>query len=245
MDENFERSVRRQLRALKLCTACAAAIATLSLLGAVAAVRSASFDILTVHRINVVDASGTLRLAIFNKDTEPDPIIGGKPMKGRKGPKRSGFLFYNDIGDEQGGLFFNGQIINGRVRQGGLLSFDPWRQNDNVDLYFSQDGKSVEEGLALSQTDPRPLSYFVPRYQTIMKMPPGPLRAAALAKLRRDGLSPRNRLFAGIAGDNRSQIVLSDRQGRARMRMQVTPDGLASIETLDESGNVTASFPAK
>lgn len=244
MDENFERSVRRELRALRLYAAAATAVAALALVGAATAMRSAAFDVLTVHRINVVDANGTLRLAIFNKDMQPDPVIGGKSIKGRKGPKTAGLLFYNDRGDEQGGLGFSGDVANGRVRQGGLLSFDAWQQNDNVDFYFSQDGNDVEEGLALSQTDPRPLTYFVPRYERVMKMPPGAERDAALKQLRADGLGQRARLFAGVGGDNRSKVVLSDQKGRPRMQMQVAPDGTASLEILDENGNVTSTFPA-
>jgi hypothetical protein len=244
MDENFERSVRRELRALRLYAAVTTAVAAVALLGAATAMRSASFDVLTAHRINVVDANGTLRLAIFNKDSEPDVVMGGKSIKGRQGPKTAGLLFYNDRGDEQGGLGFSGHITNGRVHQGALLSFDPWQQNDNVDLYFGQDGNDVEEGLALSQTDPRPLTYFMPRYEQIMKMPPGAERDAALKQLRAEGLGQRARLFAGVGGDNRSKVVLSDQKGRARMQMQVAADGAASLQILDENGNVTSTFPA-
>jgi hypothetical protein len=244
MDEHFERSVRRELRALRVYAAVTTAVAALALIGAATTVRSASFDVLTVHRINVVDANGTLRLAVFNKETEPDPVIGGKPLKARKGPKTAGLLFYNDRGDEQGGLGFSGEMANGRVRQGGLLSFDAWQQNDNLDLYFGQDGNDVEAGLALSQTDPRPLTYFMPRYERIMKMPPGAERDAALKQLRADGLGQRARLFAGVGGDNRSKVVLSDQKGRARMQMQVAADGTASLQILDENGNVTSTFPA-
>ena len=244
MDDNFERSVRRELRALRLYAAVTTVVAALALVGAATAMRSAAFDVLTVHRINVVDANGTLRLAIFNKDTEPDVVMGGKPIKGRSGPKTAGLMFYNDRGDEQGGLAFSGDIVNGRVHQGALLSFDPWQQNDNVDFYFGQDGNDVEEGLALSQTDPRPLTFFLPRYEQIMKMSKGAERDAALKQLRAEGLGQRARLFAGVGGDNKSKVVLSDQKGRARMQMQVAADGTASLQILDENGNVTSTFPA-
>ena len=244
MDDTFERSIRRELRVLRVYAAATTAVAALALLGAAAAVHSASFDVLTVHRINVVDANGTLRLAIFNKNTEPDPVIAGKHVKGRKGVPKAGLLFYNDRGDEQGGIGYSGDVVNGRVQQSGLISFDPWQQNDNMDLYFSQDGTGVVEALEFSQTDPRPLTYFIPRYEQAMKRPAGPERDAAIKQLRADGLAQRSRLFAGVGGDDRSKIVLSDRKGRARMRMQVTPDGVASLQVLDENGNVTSTFPS-
>ncbi len=62
MDEHFEKTVRRELRALRIYAAATTAVAALALIGATAAVRSASFDVLTVHRINVVDHQGHPRM---------------------------------------------------------------------------------------------------------------------------------------------------------------------------------------
>jgi hypothetical protein len=61
MNENFERSVRRELRALRLYAIATTAVAAVALLGAATAMRSASFDVLAVHRIDVVDANANSR----------------------------------------------------------------------------------------------------------------------------------------------------------------------------------------
>jgi hypothetical protein len=244
MSEDFERSVRRELRALRIYAAVMTAVTAVALLGA-ASQRSASFDVLTVHRIDVVDDNGTLRMAIFNKEHEPDPVLGGKAYHNvRSGGKKAGLLFFNDRGDEQGGLGYSGNIVNGHVQQGGLLSFDPWLQNDNVDLYLSQSGPTAYSGISFSQTGPRRLTELVPAYERVLRMKPGPARDAAMKPLR-GGFAARSRVFAGVGGDDRSKVVLSDRAGRPRMRMQVTPQGDATLEVLDAAGNVTATFPAK
>jgi hypothetical protein len=62
---------------------------------------------LDVERINVVDCDGTLRMTISNKDTLPNPVLHGKEFV-RQGPKVPGIIFYNDDGDECGGLMFGG-----------------------------------------------------------------------------------------------------------------------------------------
>jgi hypothetical protein len=242
MEQDVEVSIRRELHLLRIYAAVSIGIAALALMGAATAVRSASFDVLTVHRINVVDANGTLRLALFNKELQPDVVVGGKTLKGRKGGKRAGLLFYNDRGDEQGGIAYTGDLVNGHAVQGGLLSFDQFRQNDDLDLYFAQNGPDVETGLALSQNTLTPITAFIPAYEAMQKMPAGAARDRAMRKLRLAGLGPKTRLFAGLQNGN-SRIALSDKLGRPRIVMEVAGDGSARLAFLDASGNVSATFP--
>src|SRR5579875_57105 len=67
------------------------------------------FDQLRVHRIDVVEPDGTLRMVISNHDKLPPVIINGKehPGNGERRPQ-AGMLFYNDEGTENGGLIFGG-----------------------------------------------------------------------------------------------------------------------------------------
>src|SRR5215467_1184094 len=70
------------------------------------------FDEITVQRMNVVDANGTLRLVISNKDRMHPGVMDGKLIN-RPRPV-AGILFFNDVGDEVGGLSFSGQEVNGQ-----------------------------------------------------------------------------------------------------------------------------------
>jgi hypothetical protein len=92
-----------------------------------AAVTNQEFDEITVHRINVVEPDGTLRMVISNHDAFPGSIVKGK----EQGPNRrpgGGMLFYNDEGTENGGLIFGGRRdVNGKIVDGGVsLSFDKY-----------------------------------------------------------------------------------------------------------------------
>ena len=66
-----------------------------------------TFEEIRVHRIDVVEPDGTLRMVISNRDRLPGVIVKGKelPKSGRPG---AGMLFYNDEGSENGGLVFAG-----------------------------------------------------------------------------------------------------------------------------------------
>ena len=63
-------------------------------------------DEITVHRINVVEPDGTVRMVIANRARLPGVTVRGKEAK----PDRpyGGVIFYNDEGTENGGLIFAG-----------------------------------------------------------------------------------------------------------------------------------------
>ena len=99
--------------------------------------QASDFDELRVHRINIVEPDGTLRMVISNKDRLPPVIIKGQehPEMGEPRPQ-AGMLFYNDEGSENGGLIFGGrknekgEVVN----SGGSLSFDKYDAGQIVQL---------------------------------------------------------------------------------------------------------------
>src|SRR5580698_4358833 len=88
------------------------ALAVIVLTGFAESRQKQSFDEITVHRINVVEREGTLRMVISNKTEFPGIIIKGKETPH---PDRStaGMLFFNDEGTENGGLIFGGSKDKG------------------------------------------------------------------------------------------------------------------------------------
>lgn len=84
------------------------------------------FDQITVHRINVVEPDGTLRMVITDRSNLPGVIVRGK--EGTRDRPYAGMLFYNDEGTENGGLVFAGhRDATGRVVDSGVsLSFDKY-----------------------------------------------------------------------------------------------------------------------
>src|SRR5690242_13051096 len=123
------RRLRRQIRLLQVYSL--GSFLSLIFLATAALTRSQStpqkFDEIIVQRINVVDANGTLRLVISNKDRMHPGVLDGKVID-RPRPV-AGILFFNDVGDEVGGLAFSGREVNGQGRANGSFTFDQWKQD--------------------------------------------------------------------------------------------------------------------
>jgi len=113
---------------------------------------SANFDQITVHRINVVEPDGTLRLVISNHAALPGIIVHGKEQPFPR--PQAGMLFYNDEGSENGGLIFGGRrnAAGQIVDSGGSLSFDKYEAKQIVQLAGVDDGEDRFSGLAVSDS---------------------------------------------------------------------------------------------
>ena len=116
------------------------------------------FDEIQVHRIDVVEPNGTLRMVLSNKDRLPPMIVKGKrhPELGEPRPQ-AGMLFYNDEGSENGGLIFSGrQNEKGKiVDSGGSLSFDRYGGNQVIQLAGVDDNSDRFAVLAVSDKNRR------------------------------------------------------------------------------------------
>ncbi len=118
--------------------------------------RAESFDEIEVHRINVVEPDGTLRMVISNKARLPGVIVHGKESPPVDRPQ-AGMLFYNDEGSENGGLIFGGhKNEKGEViDSGGSLSFDKYGANQIVQLAGVDDKSDRFTGLVVSDENRR------------------------------------------------------------------------------------------
>ena len=117
--------------------------------------RVQQFDEIDVHRINVREPDGTLRMVVSNHARLPGVITRGTEHPPVDRPY-AGMLFYNDEGTENGGLVFGGhRNANGEVVDSGVaLSFDRYGATSQfVQLAGVQDSKNHIVGLTLSDTD--------------------------------------------------------------------------------------------
>jgi hypothetical protein len=191
---------------------------------------------ITVERINVVDADGTLRLVISNKDRMHPGVIGGKVMK-RERPY-AGFLLFNDQGDEAGGLILKGSERGGvRTADAGLM-FDQLGQDQTIGFeYDEEDGRRAAAFKVWDRPD-APLGDLVEQLNRANAIQDRAEREAAVARVRAAAPKPAQRVFIGKTRDRVASVTLADAQGRARLALKVDPDGAASIEFLDGDGKV-------
>src|SRR5262245_40665587 len=93
---------------------------------------------INVERINVVDANGTLRMVIANKDRMHPGVMDGKTID-RPRPV-AGMIVFNDEGDEVGGLTYSGQDRNGVRSANAGLMFDQLKQDQTIGFSYSEGG---------------------------------------------------------------------------------------------------------
>ena len=129
-------------------------VLSVSLAAAASKSKTTTFDDITVHRINVVEPDGTLRMVISNHAKLPGIIVHGKEQAFER--PQAGMLFYNDEGSENGGLIFGGRRNSQGeiVDSGGSLSFDKYDANQIVQLAGVDDKEDRFAGLIVSDSSP-------------------------------------------------------------------------------------------
>jgi len=242
--------LERQVRALKVSNVASWGVLALLLLGGFASGGRdrQRFETLDVERLNVVGADGRPVLVLANRRLIPGPSMNGKSYPRAVADGRelmAGMIFFNDDGDEVGGLLFNG-IRKGQGHSAvGHLSFDQWKQNQVVALQYVDSGTSRRAGLGVwdRPTDVA-LDKQLDRAVRMMSATGDELEA-----LKREGEGGRasgelgvQRVFVG-SRDRVAQVELRDTQGRVRVRLSVDEKDVARLQLLDAAGQPVAQFP--
>ena len=194
-----------------------AGAATLLLLVATtrAAQRAETFDEITVHRINVIEPDGKLRLVISNHASLPGVMVNGK--QGTPNRPFAGMIFYNEEQTENGGLVFGGhKDANGRVvDSGGALSFDKYGVGGQmVQLAGVSDSENRFAGLRIKDN-----SIGGPNNNRIW-VGNSDDGAATVALMDRQG---RKRIVMEVKSDGASSVTFLDENGKAVNQLLPSP----------------------
>ena len=218
------------------------------LIGARKSPLNASFDQITVHRINVIEPDGITRMVLSNKAEFPGAYFLGKEYP-RTDRAVTGMLFNDEEGTENGGLVFGGKKDkDGTTHSWGHISFDKYQRDQTMVLKSNSDGNLRSTYYSLNDDDtPYALTPEVPaEWQRVKAMPPGPDRVAAGKVLHAKypgGII--NRGYFGRSRDKSVTLSLKDQQGRERLVARVGPDGTPKIDFLDASGKVVRTIAAE
>lgn len=191
------------------------------------------FDTIDVQRINVREPDGTLRLTISNKARIPGLILSGRehPHPGRQ---EAGMIFFNDQGDENGGLVFDGGLKNGVPTNGGSLTFDRYHQDQTLQFLSVENGADKTVGVIVTDRPDRLMDIEAGR--KARDMPRGADRDRLLKEA---GFESARRVWLGRDDKGEAALVLSDTHGRPRLTLGVGADGTPGVKLLDASGKVT------
>jgi hypothetical protein len=110
------------------------------------------FTEISAELININNADGTPVMVISNKQRIANPVLGGKKYSVSTSEGReymAGIIFFNESGDEMGGLVFNSfKMPNGRIAGIGHLSFDRFNDNHVLALEYNENKNVVKSGIS-------------------------------------------------------------------------------------------------
>ena len=168
---------------------------------------SATFDTLTVQRINVVDPDGKMRLIIANSARLPGAIIHGKTYP-RSINDAAGVLFLDSKGEETGG------VALAKLRDSNVanLTFDyTYQLTDGIRMWKQESADGTQWLAAFDIFDRRPSTGTVESSQGVERI--------------------------SLADENRNAaLVISDAQGHPRIRIGVDAAGTPAITMLNPDG---------
>jgi hypothetical protein len=202
------------------------------------------FKNINVENINIVDKDGTVRMRLFNNDNIPPAIMDGKdilPGHRQKDPI-AGVMFYNGEGDECGGLIFGSKRDEkGNYESGASITFDQYKQDQVVQIHYSDDNGQKNYGFSVYDRPNTPLPELMDKHHNIIN--------SELSEVEKDRELDKiwegntERAFMGKNSKGEVTVQLSDSKGNPRIRMVIDDNDEPRMEFLDGEGNVTYKLP--
>lgn len=235
-------SLRRELRILRFGVACSLTIAAITLIAATTGGRNAVLGTLTVHRINVIDNEGHRAMVITNHDDFPPPIVNGKPEVRKGGDNESGIVFYNQMGNEQGALLWDGVAHGNHSSSGVVLSYDT-ADTDQLMQMDDLDDNGTHEAYLRGWSRVPHEETVLSRYEAEYVNAKSAAQRAAVVRQARKATPVASRFFVGYAADQNAAVILDDAKGKPRVKLFVTPGGKARLQFLNAAGRVVDEYP--
>ncbi|MFZ1700621.1 MAG: hypothetical protein WBO10_04925 [Pyrinomonadaceae bacterium] len=195
------------------------------------------FSEIDVERINIVESDGKLRMVLSNQKRQHGGTMDGKTFE-RERP--AGMLFFNEKGDEVGGLIFSGDNGQGQYNS---LTFDKFRSDQTIALQHleNKDGEFFA-GLSINDQN-MPITDMVDKMEKIKLIKDEKERNAAMNASMKSGEMTVKRLALGKGRDKSAFLELRDAKGNPRIKISVAADGNPRMDFLDETGKAIQSFP--
>ena len=200
-----------------------------------------NFDEINVKRINIIEKDGTIRMVISNKELQHSGRMDGKDWEKRE--RQAGMIFFNDLGDECGGLVYAAKkTADGKATSGMSITMDRYRDDQVIQILNDE---SIDEGKIFSQR-----GFFVNDYPTlnginqrneaikeVEKITDDKARKTKIREIyQTHGI--RNLLFLGKTKGNSQGLFIADQKGQPKLMIYVDEKGQPKIQTFTETGEI-------
>ncbi len=198
--------------------------------------------LLEAERINIREGNGILKAALSNAAGFNE---GQHAEMGTA--KFSGLMFYNQEGQEEGGLVYSGKEIPDGQDADVTLTMDQFRQDQNVYLHHEEhkdaQSRRIEDGLSInSRPDWTSIKEEYSIYGQLDQLSPEQQDDLRLKSLQAGKISSR-RLFFGVQRGVKNNIPYDDtgifiknRWGRTAIKLYVDYDNKPHFEVYDPLG---------
>jgi hypothetical protein len=201
--------------------------------------------VVDAEMINIREKDGTLKAVLSN--SAGFTAMGGERAKQPGGVQFSGLLFYNQEGDEEGGLVYSGKATPEGQDADVTLTFDQYRHDQNVYLHHEEHkdahARSIDDGLTIiSRPDWKGVKEEFAIYAQMERLS-GEQRDALQLKSLQEGKISTRRLFVGDrrgvkngAGYDDAGVFIKNRWGRDAIKLYVDYDNKPHLEVYDQLG---------
>jgi hypothetical protein len=198
------------------------------------------FDELLVKKISVLGEDNSLRMVISNETRQHSGRMNGKDWPKRERP--AGMIFFNNEGDECGGLIYKTKEKDGKIISGMSFTMDNYKDDQVIQLlndeYYSNGKALIERGISINQfPEGTNIDDRNKKLEELQKLPDNAERKGKIRELMQKEGSV-NRLFLGKTKGNSSGLFLSGPDGQPKMMIYVDDKGNPKIQTFDDKGGV-------
>lgn len=202
--------------------------------------KTEKFEELVVKKITIVGEDNLPRMVLSNETRQHPGRMNGKEWPKRDRP--SGIIFFNNDGDECGGLIYQVKEKDGKIISGMSFTMDNYKDDQVIqilnDEYYA-DGKAfIERGITINQY---PLGTNIDQrnqqLRELEKIPDETERRQKIRELMKKEGSV-SRLFIGKTKGNSSGLFLSGPDGAPKMMIYVDEKGNPKIQTFNGKGEV-------
>ena len=240
----METKLLHQIRVLQTCVVALVILTALLIVNVVhPLLPRQKVNVLEAERVNIRERNGTLRAALSNSAGFNE---GQRAERG--GVTFSGLMFYNEEGEEEGGLVYSGKALpSGGQDADVTLTMDQYRQDQNVYLHHEEhkdwQAFRIEDGLSVNaRPDWTTAKDEYGIYAEMDKLSPQQRDELRLKSLQAGKISS-NRLFFGVrrgtengASYDDTGVFIKNKWGRNAIKLYVDSDNKPHFEVYDSLG---------
>mgnify|MGYP003634157639 CR=1 FL=1 len=240
--------IENEIRVLRGSVLACLALSAVILTTGMKADNNGRFETLSVERLNIIEADGTVKMLLTNTARFPvTEEVNGKVLnEDRK--KRSGMLFFNEEGTEAGGFIYDGSK-NERGHSAGMsLTFDKY-DGDQVMQLLTVDEKRGDRRIVRSGLTFNDRAEFETQDRTreimreLAQISDRSERQAKVAEYEQQGLiGGAPRILLGKTASQNNGLFLFAKDGSPRAMFYVDEHDEVQLQFINSKGDITHTW---